>query len=319
MDCVYCFEKDKEGGKLTSENLDYILNAIRIINSKGKCKIVLYGGEPLLLQNYGKIKTVLEFAASEKIRIKVITNGYCLERFSKLLLNYLEIIDSIMITLDGEKDQHDKSRRRKDGHGTYDKIVDNIGKIDQIGIPVEIRINIGVDNFSNVKYFIENNEICRLHKVQIHFIEDNRNLNNGIYTIKNRNDLLIDMYNFCNYYENISLEYPPLKQLDSMISEENFILPLFDYCDSDNTFLFDEKGNIYNCAEACGDERFLHKQGKHNCFLNIDIYKTCYLACICGGGCMWKRKQNGTQCKKEMKNLIESFIRNKLEEYEYEL
>lgn len=319
FDCVYCFEKDKEGGLLSKEALFRILEIVKRKNENNNSKIILYGGEPLLLQNYEMIKIVLRFAKEEGIKIKIITNGYCLDLFINLFIKYEEVFDSILITIDGEKEQHDKTRVKLNREGTYDKIMKNIGLAEENKLPVEIRVNVSVDNYRWVKSFLEKNEVCKNHRVFVYFIEDNRNLNGGLNVLKNRNNLLIELFNVCSNRNNMFLEYSPLKQLDSMINKNDLILPLFDYCDSDNIVLFDEDCKMYNCAEACGDKRLLLREGYHNYFTNDENCKNCNLACICGGGCKWQREKNYEKCKANMKSLIEMFIRNKLEKLDYDI
>ena len=106
-----------------------------------------------------------------------------------------------------------------------------------------------------------------------------------------------------------------------MVNEEDFVLPLFDYCNSSNIILFDNDGNMYNCTEACEDERFLMRNDETVYYTNDHICKSCYLAPICDGGCRWKRYQsrieNDLSCQKEIINLIELFIKNFLEENAY--
>ena len=50
------------------------------------------------------------------------------------------------ITLDGEKEIHDKRRVLCNGDGTFDVIVSNIKKFSEKGIRVKIRVNIDKEN-----------------------------------------------------------------------------------------------------------------------------------------------------------------------------
>ena len=321
FNCTYCFEHDMKGKETSNNNLNKIFRYVEKQLENNKVRLVLYGGEPLLLQNYNKIEKVLSFAQKNNIKVKIITNGYLLDVFSKLLLKYKRNIDYLLITLDGDKDQHDLTRKKKNKEGTYKKIVENILMADKLKIKTKIRVNVGMENQKYIIDFLLHNTICKTHDVSIHFIENNRCLASNTSVIARKNRIIIDLYNICLNQKNLTLEYPPLKQIDLMVNEEDFVLPLFDYCNSSNIILFDNDGNMYNCTEACEDERFLMRNDETVYYTNDHICKSCYLAPICGGGCRWKRYQsrieNDLSCQKEIINLIELFIKNFLEENAY--
>lgn len=321
FNCTYCFEHDMKGKETSNNNLNKIFRYVEKQLENNKVRLVLYGGEPLLLQNYNKIEKVLSFAQKNNIKVKIITNGYLLDAFSKLLLKYKRNIDYLLITLDGDKDQHDLTRKKKNKEGTYKKIVENILMADKLKIKTKIRVNIGMENQKYIIDFLLHNTICKTHDVSIHFIENNRCLASNTSVIARKNRIIIDLYNICLNQKNLTLEYPPLKQIDLMVNEDDFVLPLFDYCNSSNIILFDNDGNMYNCTEACEDERFLMRNDETVYYTNDHICKSCYLAPICGGGCRWKRYQsrieNDLSCQKEIINLIELFIKNFLEENAY--
>lgn len=321
FNCTYCFEHDMKGKETSNNNLNKIFRYVEKQLENNKVRLVLYGGEPLLLQNYNKIEKVLSFAQKNNIKVKIITNGYLLDVFSKLLLKYKRNIDYLLITLDGDKDQHDLTRKKKNKEGTYKKIVENILMADKLKIKTKIRVNVGMENQKYIIDFLLHNTICKTHDVSIHFIENNRCLASNTSVIARKNRIIIDLYNICLNQKNLTLEYPPLKQIDLMVNEDDFVLPLFDYCNSSNIILFDNDGNMYNCTEACEDERFLMRNDETVYYTNDHICKSCYLAPICGGGCRWKRYQsrieNDLSCQKEIINLIELFIKNLLEENAY--
>lgn len=321
FNCTYCFEHDMKGKETSNNNLNKIFRYVEKQLENNKVRLVLYGGEPLLLQNYNKIEKVLSFAQKNNIKVKIITNGYLLDAFSKLLLKYKRNIDYLLITLDGDKDQHDLTRKKKNKEGTYKKIVENILMVEKLKIKTKIRVNVGMENQKYIIDFLLHNTICKTHDVSIHFIENNRCLASNTSVIARKNRIIIDLYNICLNQKNLTLEYPPLKQIDLMVNEDDFVLPLFDYCNSSNIILFDNDGNMYNCTEACEDERFLMRNDETVYYTNDHICKSCYLAPICGGGCRWKRYQsrieNDLSCQKEIINLIELFIKNFLEENAY--
>lgn len=94
--------------------------------------LTFFGGEPLLNM------PVLYFLAEElhqacdargvKLSISIITNGLLLTREMVERLNPLGLT-GIKITLDGDRDAHNKSRPLRGGQGTFDKIVANMSAV----------------------------------------------------------------------------------------------------------------------------------------------------------------------------------------------
>lgn len=132
--CPYCFEgKVKEQKKyMSKEKAD---EAIRWLKHKAlevnpeKVKIVFYGGEPLMNAE------ILEYIAKElhdwlattpwKFSFSMITNGALVTEDLVDRLNPLGL-EHIRITLDGDKEEHDKYRPYIGGRGTFDVIMRNI-------------------------------------------------------------------------------------------------------------------------------------------------------------------------------------------------
>src|SRR6202023_1479896 len=97
-------------------------------------------GEPLLNLPvvYGMAERM--WRATQKrdmgIRINVITNGLLLteEVVDRLLPCGL---NGIKVTLDGDRDTHDRMRPLRGGQGTFDRIVENIRRVvDKCGVAI---------------------------------------------------------------------------------------------------------------------------------------------------------------------------------------
>ena len=98
--------------------------------------LVFYGGEPLL--QIDKIKEIMD---NIDVPFRMQTNGILLD---KLDSHYLNRIDKILISLDGNEEVTDKYR----GKGTYSKIMSNIEKIKQNDYKGELiaRMTVAQDN-----------------------------------------------------------------------------------------------------------------------------------------------------------------------------
>lgn len=134
--CTYCYEKFQKGAM--SEKVAFnVLNFIRkeLENHRedyDKIRLSWFGGEPLLniklIEFLGK--EVLELAQKYHLEYEadITTNGYLLNtRAFKKLVDIK--VTSFQITIDGTKEYHDKQRVLKNGHGTYDRIINNLLKI----------------------------------------------------------------------------------------------------------------------------------------------------------------------------------------------
>src|SRR5262249_52241116 len=91
-----------------------------------------FGGEPLLnMPVLYSLAERLHAAANARgvdMRINIITNGLLLSREMVERLNPLGL-SGIKITLDGDRDAHNRSRPLRGGQGTFDRIVANVREV----------------------------------------------------------------------------------------------------------------------------------------------------------------------------------------------
>ena len=140
--CPYCYEKDVKNKKiLTKEQVDKIFE----VNENCISRISFFGGEPLLLCNKEIIEYIINKAPNATY--DMITNGYHLQEYFDIFedLN----ISNIQVTLDGEKEIHNKTRVLKSGQGTFDRIMDGIRLYAENGKPITIRMNLTLDNMDS--------------------------------------------------------------------------------------------------------------------------------------------------------------------------
>ena len=135
--CDYCIQGDhgdynKSAAKMSLEMAERLGSWVESrIDTLAPERLVLtfFGGEPLL--NMPVLYYLAErlhaacTARGVTISISVITNGLLLTREMVERLNPLGL-NGIKITLDGDKEAHNKSRPLRGGQGTFDKIVANM-------------------------------------------------------------------------------------------------------------------------------------------------------------------------------------------------
>ena len=138
--CDYCFQGDhgdynKHADKMSLDDsarlADWIEQRLDELKPK-RLTITFFGGEPLL--NIPVIYDQAEraFAACQKrgvtLALGIITNGLLLtEELVDRLLPYG--LGYVKVTLDGDRDTHNKMRPLRGGQGTFDKIIENVRKV----------------------------------------------------------------------------------------------------------------------------------------------------------------------------------------------
>ena len=136
--CKYCYEKsfnefDNQLGKKFKfdfsepdvSSLD--INKLKKFLAKDKeAVLVFYGGEPLL--EIDKIKQIMD---KIDVPFRMQTNGKLLD---KILPEYLNKIDKILVSIDGDKERTDYNK----GAGTYDQVVKNLQLIRKRGYKGEL-------------------------------------------------------------------------------------------------------------------------------------------------------------------------------------
>ncbi len=159
--CKYCYE-DFAIGRMTPE---IILGIKNLILNRAKnneldiLKISWFGGEPLIVKNlvYDLSDFIQHTADTYKVKYygTMTTNGYLLTPVvMETLCNFG--ITSFQISLDGIKAEHDKTRTRVDGKGTYEKIWQNLIDLSKTNFDFEVvlRIHVHIDNYDSIREFL---------------------------------------------------------------------------------------------------------------------------------------------------------------------
>jgi uncharacterized protein len=158
--CDYCIQGDhgdynKTASKMSIETAERLIGWIedRLDTVKPeKFVLTFFGGEPLL--NLPVIYLISERASAMArargvtLLLNIITNGLLLtpEVVDRLLPYGL---NGVKITLDGDRDTHDRMRPLRGRQGTFDKIIDNVRKV---GHKVPITIGGNFDESSADSY-----------------------------------------------------------------------------------------------------------------------------------------------------------------------
>lgn len=157
FNCWYCYENHKQRSEMTPNTIDSVKKFIqnRIDRNKNLkwFQIGFFGGEPLL--KFDKVVVpIIKYAkaACEKadinLSINFTTNGSLLN--AEMIENLSKYNCGMQITLDGDKETHDKTRFWKGGKGSYDIILKNVEELTRHGIRVILRINFTSKNIKGI-------------------------------------------------------------------------------------------------------------------------------------------------------------------------
>ena len=110
--CVMCdiWKANSDKREISGEDLERHIDSIRKLRVQ---RIMLTGGEPLLHRNLWALCSRLQ---TLRIRITLVTTGLLIEPHAK---DIAETIDTVVISVDGDREVHDAIRRVKGG---FDRI-----------------------------------------------------------------------------------------------------------------------------------------------------------------------------------------------------
>ncbi len=138
--CDYCLQGDHEehnryANKMTLDSAgrvcDWLRERLDTVQPR-KLSLTFFGGEPLL--NLPMMYEIAERAWAEtqrrhvEMQTSVITNGLLL---TPEVVDRLEPygLNGFKVTLDGDRDTHDRMRPLRGGQGTFDRIIENVRQV----------------------------------------------------------------------------------------------------------------------------------------------------------------------------------------------
>lgn len=320
--CTYCFQRD--GRKVRYSNLKSRLEKIKSsikelleerTRTGKKYKVVLYGGEPLLIRNASAVQEMLSFCNEMKVGVDIITNGTTIYKYIGLLKQYNKTIDSVIVTVDGSKEFHDRSRVREDGAGTYDAICAGLKEAECYGIPCSIRVN------------LTDEIVDALETGDIRLSSKNMQFHRVIFKDYSKNvpmsallGLILDGKIDAN-----SMAVNQVGYFYHLMEDDRLPYPLFYDCPEDSVLLFSTDGkNVFSCNESeteslkVGeyDPVFFHKEFSCEHALEIDGQCcACEVYPICGGGCRARYRDFSDRGKcpyySDIVSMIDEYIRRR--------
>lgn len=157
--CWYCYETHIKDSKMDADTIASVISFSKdAIKHQSEIKtfvLSFFGGEPLLY--FDKvIKPILtevsDFCKVQNVNFSsgMTTNGLLI---TPQMLNFCKKygLSSFQITLDGNRDRHDKVRFISEGRGSYDRIVENVKLALKNAIRVNLRINYSIETICGLE------------------------------------------------------------------------------------------------------------------------------------------------------------------------
>jgi uncharacterized protein len=164
LKCPYCYQGQgiqRPVGSMNEKTSKVVADFIVKYISQHKTKsllIQIIGGEPLA--NFSPLEYILSSVhkyctdSSIEVTIEIDTNGTLIT--DEIIEKIQKFSPTVVISLDGSKQFHNKHRFFNDGTGTFDRIIQNIELLIERNIVVEGNICVSKDNFSSMKELLMN-------------------------------------------------------------------------------------------------------------------------------------------------------------------
>lgn len=277
--CAYCYEDYKNEDMSESVFTALRKYIIRQISERRYKRVQLsfFGGEPTLMAD--KINLFLDSLLNEnkqldfpaEITALMTTNGYLLDR--NMLDTFIDNhIYRYQITVDGMREEHDKSRYLENKKGTWDKVLSNLNSfkhIDNPNVSVLLRTNITPPIYANIDTwldYIKNNFAERKYQVHLEIAKDFGHMNDSAFQlIQDDITVMKDVIDRCKK-RNISLH---------LIGFQTTPFSMICYAGRHSSFVVDTDGRVKKCTATALDEHF-NEIGKikENGFMQLDAMKT---------------------------------------------
>lgn len=239
--CWYCYETHAQKTNMSLELVKNILLHLEIKSQADPFKILelsFFGGEPLL--NYKAIKALLEGVKmlSERfdfdIHLTFVTNGTLINQKYVELLKEFKV--RFQITIDGNKDTHNNTRKYKSkllGTDSYGRIMDNLKLLNEQEAEFYfiVRVNYETDTLKSISKLMADLEFLdkRRTALSLHRVWQHK-------ATEEDSALLINAINYINSMGFVVSTFPLATNLENC------------YADNYNQAIINYDGNVYKCT-----------------------------------------------------------------------
>ncbi len=295
--CPYCFEKDHPVKFMSDEVEDSIVEMVTNNRLARRVFVTWFGGEPLLAFKRMKSLSRRLIETGKEYSAGMITNGYLLDEKVAEELKELRI-RMMQITIDGDKETHDSRRFLAGGGPTYDTIMNNIIKCQEISpeVTISIRVNVDSTNRDNFIRFHEYFRSLNLPNANIYpgFVSDKDGEEGSDCSLCGKSEATEFLVSL---YKDYGLRFIDL-------------FPTINYsaCTAGrvNGIVIGPEGELYKCwndvgnsekvygflNKPVGNRKVLYRYLEGGSRFDNEKCKGCQLLPVCSGGCLYTRLRN---------------------------
>lgn len=174
--CWYCYETHVKDSRMNEDIVErtnkFISNILEERRKIEHFTLSWFGGEPLLYFYDIVLPIIKHFNAVSKTKgiqkhINFTTNGFLISEKMVTLLQK-NGVDSMQITLDGSREEHDKVRYVSSTRGSFDQIIQNVILLLKGKIYVRLRINYTSKNLQSCFGIL--NDLVQLEDVEKRYL-----------------------------------------------------------------------------------------------------------------------------------------------------
>ncbi len=145
--CFYCYEKGRRRIPMTDRTAQKVADFILRNNPGGKVRLRWFGGEPLYNKRAISLICGLLRDAKADYQSSMVSNGYLFDNETIAEAVGLWNLKKVQITLDGTEEVYNRSKAFIYAEGSpYRRVLENIHRLLQAGIRVNVRLNIDRHN-----------------------------------------------------------------------------------------------------------------------------------------------------------------------------
>lgn len=308
LKCSYCplshlYDSTDESQHtvIDDKHIDALVTAAAQIDGPHKGQMILFGGEPLLVEK-PVIERILHKGSLHGYSFITATNGTFIHDFIDILQKYDVTLE---IPIDGPQHIHDARRIKKDGTGTFEEVVQGVDTVLDAGLTIFLRVNLDKGNVASLPQltdFFQKKGWYDNPKVFIHLspVFENSCRRNEPFTLRKTfyHDFIFHITKNVEAAASF-FDIRGIEMVGNALLQGDLGPPRFWYCEANSgVLIYDPFGDIYVCTGHMGDEstrigryypelswNTTYTSWKERLVFNIPECNPCKYALLCGGGC----------------------------------
>lgn len=330
--CKYCYQQCDPNlckDRITSENLEIILDTIKKYYLKHPEKTIyieLFGGEPLLPENYEDIIKIFDFCVDNCFPVSITTNGVNLPLYLKDLVIYSGLNICINTTIDSiSSNETTRFSKSSNIESCSNSILKSIMTLINYDVTVNVEANIdqhNIDQLEEMIIFYRDNGF--LSNPNFHFCiarVDDRRFETGYNKMVTDTQLINKLLklNICEpniHFSFVKSTLALCKKIDPNFRqfEKKYVS---NYCWAsapiDKAFYIDPDLDVFRCTFSVGRKQYSQFKFSldalegyelpNRTYMDYEKCKNCVIGGYCSGGCALSAEVNFEQmCLMEKKD-----------------